>query len=111
MVRRSFTAVLEKNARFHSDFATEPYEAAWASEARWFVRVMEMSAGVVLRVRPQISPDGLNWCDEGTPAATITQTGLYSFALENFGQWLRLDGAVRGESPNVRVMIYLALKE
>lgn len=107
MVRRSFTAVLEKNAVFTGDFETEPYEAAWATEARWFVRVLEAAGSA--KVTAQISPDGLLWCDEGAPALDIAKPGLHSCALRDFGHWLRLRGEVAGG--NVKVMIYLALKE
>jgi hypothetical protein len=107
MLRRSLTAVIEKNAVIEAGFATEPYEAGWASEARWFLRVFELNGR--LRVRPQISPDGLEWCDEGSPETTISEPGLYSFALTGFGQWLRLDVDLDGGGG--RVQIYLALKE
>jgi hypothetical protein len=110
MMRRSFTAVIERNKTVTSDFATEPYEAGWASEARWFVRVMDTAEGA-LSVVPQISPDGLFWCDEGSPALEMKQPGVYSLALREFGQWLRLRCSVSGARPSIKVMIYLALKE
>jgi hypothetical protein len=112
MVRKSFTAVIEKNATFTSGFATEPYEAGWASEARWFVRVLELSGELpVLMLYPQVSPDGLFWCDEGTMPLVVEEVGLYSFALRDFGGWLRLRGALTGVQPRFKVLIYLALKE
>ncbi|MCC6860058.1 MAG: hypothetical protein IT158_15930 [Bryobacterales bacterium] len=112
MVRRSFTAVLEKNTTFTSDFSTEPYEAGWAAEARWFIRVLEMEGSeTVLRVTPQISPDGLFWCEEGSAPLLISKPGLYSFALREFGHWLRLDARLAGAGAQVKVLIYLALKE
>ncbi len=112
MVRKSFTAVLERNSTFGADFATEPYEAGWAGEALWFVRVLDVSGeGVVLNVRPQISPDGLFWCDEGTEPTGIREASLYSGKLRHFGQWLRLQCELRGTDPMVKVLIYLALKE
>lgn len=140
-MRHSFTAVIEKNATFHKDFETEPYECAWASEARWFVHVLEMG-GVLhssiddettaafavvneeatsLSVRVQVSPDGLTWCDEGTQLGAsddqsasyvpIFAPGLYSVPLRDFGGWLRLDCSLRGVDPRIRLMIYLVLKE
>ncbi len=129
-MRRSFTAVIEKNATFTADFETEPYEAAWASEARWFIRVLELSTYVVeyregsdpaaarhltlhhgLETSAQISPDGLFWCDEGTHE-TISEPGLYSFKLRDFGGWLRLRCAFTGgDGPRAKLMIYLVLKE
>ena len=112
MVRRSFTAVLERNSTFTSDFATEPYEAAWASEARLFVRVLGLSGkGVELKVSAEVSPDGLFWCEEGGPPLSIRQPGLYSAAYRNFGHWLRFQGKLAGEQASVQVLIYLALKE
>ncbi len=111
-MRESFTAVIERNAIFTADFATEPYEAGWASEARWFIRVLEIAGeGAALRLTPQISPDGLIWCDEGAPAMACTEPGMVSCLLRGFGQWLRLRGTLAGEAPSVKVLIYLALKE
>ena len=105
MLRRSLTAVLEKNSTFTSDFETEPYEVAWASEARWFVRVFEIEGR--LQVAPEVSPDGLEWCAEGSPGLMIDAAGLYSMPLRDFGHWLRLRTAVEGQA---RVQILLALK-
>ena len=112
MVRRSFTAVIEKNTTWESDFDTEPYEAAWASEARWFIRVLDIGGtGAALTVAPQVSPDGLFWCDEGHEPLAMSACGLYSIALRDFGGWLRLRAQVKGQNSSIKVMIYLALKE
>lgn len=112
MVRRSFTAVLEKNTTFTSGFETEPYEAAWAAEARWFIRILQMTGdNVSFSVVPQISPDGLFWCDEGREPLVMGEPGLYSVPLRNFGQWLRLRANLTGTNPSVKVLIYLSLKE
>lgn len=109
MVRRSFTAVIEKNTTFTTGFETEPYETAWATEARWFIRAIDLQG--VLTVAPQISPDGLFWCDEGTPPLAIDRPGLYSFPLRDFGGWLRLRATLAGDGAKTKVMIHLALKE
>ena len=110
MLRRSFTAVLEKNTLFRGDFETEPYEAGWATEARWFVRVVGLDGPGSLWLTPQISPDGLHWCDEGSEPLQVRGRGLVSLPLANFGSWLRLQGEFVGELYYVRVLIYLALK-
>jgi hypothetical protein len=109
MVRKSFLAVLEKNSTFTESFETEPYETGWASEARWFLRVIELRG--TLAVTPQLSPDGLFWCDGGPEALRVSQPGLYSFPLRDFGHWLRLKAVLTGDSPSVKLMIQLALKE
>jgi hypothetical protein len=109
MLRRSFTAVIEKNTTWTSNFETEPYEAGWATESRWFVHIMTIDgADASLAVTPQISPDGLFWCDEGHAPLVMSKPGVYSFALRDFGNWLRLRADVHG---SVKVMLYLALKE
>ena len=107
MLRRSLTAVLEKNSTFDGDFETEPYEVAWASEARWFVRVFEIEGR--LYAEAEVSPDGLDWCAEGeAKTLEIDAPGLYSFPLRDFGHWLRLSAKLDGKA---RVQILLALKE
>ncbi len=111
MLRRSFTAVLEKGATFVSDFETEPYEAGWASEARWFVNVLRADPGITVIAVPQVSPDGSAWCDEGTGRMAVEGTGLVSAALANFGAWLRLRVRMEPYTGRVTVLIHLALKE
>ena len=110
MVRRSFTAVLERNLELAGDHETEPYEAGWASEARFFVRILD-SACPNLRLRVQISPDGLVWCDERPEAYETGGVALFSFALRDFGHWLRLHCETVPPDTQAKIMIYLALKE
>ena len=111
-MRHFFTAVIEKNATFETNFSTEPYECAWASEARWFIQVADMAGGnAELKARVQVSPDGLFWCDHGSEFPTISGPGLYTLPLRDFGGWLRLDCSLSGQNPQTRVMIHLVLKE
>jgi hypothetical protein len=110
-MKTSFTAVIEQANSYSSNFETEPYETAWADEARWFVRLLELDgerSEIVLH--PQISPDGLNWCDEGTPPLRFSEPGLASFPLRDFGHWLRLRAELSGQGVTAKVLIYLALK-
>ena len=111
MLRRTFTAVLEKNSTFRGGFETEPYEAGWASEARWFVNVLECEGDANWTLTPQVSPDGLHWCDEGTAPLELRGLGLASVALSNFGAWLRLKAKAPDRRGSVRVLIHLVLKE
>jgi hypothetical protein len=103
--------VLEQGNTYTDHFATEPYETGWASEARWFVHVLELSAGTELHLQPDISPDGLTWCAEGSAPLQLVTTGLYSLKLRDFGHWLRLSASLRGAAPHVKLVISLALKE
>lgn len=110
-MQQSHTAVIERNVAFDADFATEPYEAGWAAEARWFVRVLDVAGEQAeLAVLPQVSPDGLFWCDEGSAGLIACGPGLYTFSMRDFGAWLRLRGRVSGQSASFRLIIYLALK-
>lgn len=111
MLRRSFTAVLEKGVTFDADFETEPYEAGWAREARWFVQVLQADRGSGLIAVPQISPDGAAWCDEGSGRMSLVGSGMVSAGLLGFGSWLRLRVRLTGTRGPVTVLIHLALKE
>ncbi len=115
-MRQSLSVVLERNALLSGGFATEPYEAAWASEARWFVRVIEMrGAQARLQATTQISPDGLHWCDLDDHQLSVGEPGLVSRPVREFGGWLRLKGEVSGDDGSTdeaqaKVLIYLVLK-
>ena len=109
MIRHSFTAVLERNVTFTDVLVTEPYEVAWAREARVFVRTLDLAGRI--EASAEISPDGLFWIPEGTPPVALEQAGLLSFPLREFGHWLRIVLRVSGATPSARVIVYLALKE
>lgn len=110
-MRHSHTAVIERNVWWSGAFSTEPYEAAWASEAIFFVRAREgRGSPVGVRARAQISPDGVVWCDEGTGLLLPAPPGLAFCRLRHFGGWLRLSGDL-GPDSTVNVIVYLVLKE
>jgi hypothetical protein len=111
-MRQSYTAVVERNASWSGDFAVEPYEAAWATEAIYFIRALEaedIPSDAVARV--QLSPDGIQWCDEGMAIGLpTTKDGLTFGRVTHFGGWLRLVGKLP-DSARLKVIVYLALKE
>jgi hypothetical protein len=108
-MRRSYTAVLERGEPLAGEWATEPYEAGWASEALFFVRLLEAPATAGITARVQLSPDGMRWVDEGTALPEL-RDGLAFARVREFGNWLRLAGTVSG-ADQVRALIYLTLKE
>ena len=111
MTRASYTAVVERNRLWTGRFETEPYEAAWAHEAIFFVRALEALGGLAdAYANVQISPDGMHWCDEGTRVPLPAKAGATTFGrVRHFGGWLRLVGRVpSGEQ--IKVIVYLALK-
>lgn len=110
-MRQSFTAVVERNVTWQGEFAVEPYEAAWATEAIYFVRVLEavnVPDDVIGRV--QISPDGIHWCDEGSTVPLSAQPGVTFGRVSHFGGWLRLVGKLPDDA-KLTVIVYLVLKE
>jgi len=109
-MRQALTAVLERDTTFTGDFATEPYEAAWAGEARWFVNTLGISGGTVVRLVTQISPDGLTWCDLDGQEYLVAGTGLITWPVNHFGQWLRVRGTLTGDDPSATLRIYLTAK-
>lgn len=107
-MRQTYTGVLERNTTLRGEFTTEPFETAWAGEARWFVQVL--AGDRELDAIAQISPDGLTWCDlESDTVHATTGEGLVSWAMTGFGGWLRLRG--HADESGVKVRIYLVLKE
>jgi hypothetical protein len=112
MNRAAVTSVVERNRTWSGHFETEPWEAAWASEAIFFVRALTAgSADRTLQARVQISPDGLHWCDEGTTLTLpSTSDGVTYCRIAHFGGWLRLAGDLPSDA-SLKVIVYLSLKE
>lgn len=109
-MQTSLTVALERNASLDGVIHTEPYEAGWAREARWFIHIFEMDDQTTAEFVTQISADGLHWCDhEGTEACVITTPGLYSVPVSDFGHWLRLRGCVSSESETATARAHLHL--
>ncbi|MCC6679335.1 MAG: hypothetical protein IT445_00385 [Phycisphaeraceae bacterium] len=112
-MQQSVTAVLERHAILSGQWATEPYETAWAGEALFFIRIEAIEGGEArVDARVQISPDGIHWADEGSIFPEMTAEGQYFLRVKRFGGWLRLAGQVKGpEGCAVQVTIHLVLKE
>lgn len=111
-MRHSFVAMVERNREFTESFATEPYEVAWAGECICFVQLFEASgSSFKLFVQPQISPDGIHWCDKADSGLLIESPGLYPIVIREFGHWLRMNCRVEGDNPRLKVTISLVLKE
>jgi hypothetical protein len=110
-MRNSHTVVLERLKFFSLDFETEPYEAAWASEAIFFVRLHELSgSSASLQAFVQLSADGVTWVDEGSALPVLTTAGDHFLRVSHFGGWLRLRCVVAGVDPQLKLTIHLVLK-
>ena len=109
-MRNAYTAVIARGEIWKDSVQTEPYEAAWAGEAVFFVRVLEASGVGSAVAQVQISPDGLHWVDEGAQMQIAAQADTLSFArVSNFGGWLRLSVTVPPQV-GIKVVATLALK-
>lgn len=111
-MRQFMQAVLERRNEHSQSFGTHPYETAWASEAIFFVKIHEVSgAGAEVKATVQVSPDGLDWVNEGTEAGPWTEAGVWFVRVRHFGGWLRLWCDVSGQEPRCTVTVHLVLKE
>jgi len=110
-MKQIHTAVLERNGSFSEDFATEPYEAGWAEEAIFFVKIDDVEGiDPALTAQVQVSPDGMTWMNEGTPLPAVKQAGGIFTRVRHFGNWLRLTCQVSGTDANFSGTIFLCLK-
>jgi hypothetical protein len=110
-MKQIHTAVLERFGSFSEDFATEPYEAGWADEAIFFLKIDAVDgADPALTGQVQISPDGITWVDEGSSLPALGQTGVVFTRVRHFGNWLRLACRVSGRQTSFRGTILLCLK-
>jgi kynurenine formamidase len=106
-MKQFYTVVLDRMTTFSGKLDSEPYEAGWADEAIAFVRVHDLKEGSKVSFHVQISPDGINWIDEGTPAKEVTAVGVDFLRVREFGGWLRLCIESHDEC---KVTTYLSLK-
>lgn len=107
MVRRSYSAVIERNVEWDGRFDTEPYEVGWASEAVFFIRALKGGAADST-AQVEITPDGMHWCSEGSVIALPAEGEVTHCKVTNFGNWLRLTGEA---GHPLTVIVTLSLKE
>jgi len=111
-MRQSHTAIVERDVLWSGTFETEPYEAGWDGEAIFFFRKLKASGNLQgAQARVQISPDGMRWCDEGEVVSLCDETDGVAFVrVSHFGTFLRLVGELP-KGVEMRVIVYLSLKE
>lgn len=113
MLSQAHTALIERLDSHSGDFEAEPYEVAWAHEALVFIKTLGNGGGATLEARVQISPNGIDWVDEGSAFPTMKANELRFLRITNFGTWLRVVGSVNDGSStdSISVLVYLALKQ
>lgn len=105
-------SAVERRIWIDNELTSHPMECGWASEALFFLIIEEVEgAEAQLDARVQISPDGINWIDEGTRFELIEAPGAYFVRVRHFGTWLRVAGAVSGQDARFKTSVHLHLKE
>ena len=108
-MRRNYTAIVERNVAVTEKITSEPYECGWASEIIIFVRLLDGDLGGET-ASVQISPDGMNWCDEGS-IINLPGEGETTFVkVREFGNWLRIHGEI-APGKYAKILVTLQLKE
>lgn len=110
-MRQSQSAVLERGHLLEQVHETEPFEVAWATEARFWIHFLQGSPNSRVRFQRQISPDGINWIDHESSPVEVTTEGFVTIPVEQFGFWLRLRTVRVSGDDELRLRIYLQLKE
>lgn len=103
----SVATLVERRAVLTAPYGTHPYEAAWASEVLFFVRTE--GPHPALSIQPQVSPDGIDWIDRGSPVTLAPDVDLTDVDMVRFGTWVRLllTGATVEEPATVLVRLEL----
>ena len=104
----SIATTVERRTVITGPFGTHPYEAAWASEALFFVRVE--GEHPELLIQPQVSPDGIDWIDRGAPVVMRADQDLVDVELVRFGTWVRLHLSGASADAPAEILVRLELK-
>ena len=104
-MQQTYTSVLTRRVVIKGDYATQPYEAGWASEAVIFVQTE--GAHPDLALAAEISPDGIHWIRRGPTVTLADEDAIAELSLKTFGNWLRL--TVTGATPTAtaRILIHV----
>lgn len=110
-MQTSFVAVLERSLAVTGEAHTEPYEAGWAREARWFVNIEDLRGDhIEIVFYTELSPDGINWCKAADEPQAVGALGLQTWCVREFGQFLRLGCEVAGDEARAILSVHLVLK-
>lgn len=98
---------LEIKKWFSEGFETHPYEVGWADEAIFFFCIEHQEGEPVFKAQVQLSHDGVNWADDGSPLNVIKGQGLHIIKVQpNFGNYIRLKVDVEGGKAMLNIQIH-----
>jgi len=104
-MQQNNTSVLARRIVIDADFASQPYEAGWASEAVVFVQVEGEHPDLTLAT--EISPDGINWVRRGDVVALRAESSMAELSLTRFGNWLRVTVTGASADATARILIHV----
>ena len=104
-MQQNNTSVLARRIVIDGDFASQPYEAGWASEAVVFVQVEGEHPDLALAT--EISPDGITWIRRGDVVSLPADTSIAELSLARFGNWLRVTVTGATTAATARILIHV----
>ncbi|MDQ0614430.1 hypothetical protein QF046_002071 [Microbacterium sp. W4I4] len=104
-MQQNNTSVLARRIVIDGDFASQAYEAGWASEAVVFVQVEGEHPQLTLAT--EISPDGINWIRRGDVVTLAADAAIAELSLARFGNWLRVTVAGASAEATARILIHV----
>jgi hypothetical protein len=109
-MREAITAVVARGDTWSDVASSEPYEAAWATEAVIYVRSLGSTGSPQEALAwVQISPDGMRWINEGSILAIPRDGEVSSARIRNFGTYLRVKTVLPAGS-SFKALVSIALK-
>jgi hypothetical protein len=109
-MREAVTAVVARGDTWSDVATSEPYEAAWATEAVFFLRSLGATgAPHEARAWVQISPDGMRWVDEGTSLSIPREGEVSTARILNFGTYLRIKTVLPKEA-SMKALLTICVK-
>jgi hypothetical protein len=110
-VKNFHSSVTDLREPFHQTISSFPYETGWADEAIYFITAESATPSTAkIRLRVQLSADGLRWLDEGTVVELTGPSSAFA-RVSHFGGFLRLAGDVVDDvDPSCTLTVRLALK-
>lgn len=104
-MQQTNTSVIARRIVLDGDYATQPYEAGWASEAVIFVQTEGDHPD--LHLATEISPDGIHWIQRGETVVLDAESVIAELSLKTFGNWLRVTLRGATKEATARVLVHV----
>ena len=88
-----------------------PVYASYYQGSSLVLKCVELAPGTKVKLKTEISPEGLTWCDHEAGTAEFSEGGMISVPVENTGPYMRLRISLNGDAPKIKTIIYLTLRQ